>query len=250
MSSPDRLQHGAGSGTRLVGALIALVLPLAPAAVRSGEITATVGTLSLGTTVNGQPGGSCLAGACTIGGGSMAASSLFHRFTSFDTRGAIQSVLFDSQGRGSVVVGVTDPFGSFIDKPISFTTPAALIWLSPGGIHLGAGASFVHIPELRLSTATGMQFGGGSFDALHTTTSAIASLRGDPLPSAAALYSDSGSLQAAGLPANADISLSGALLSVDRSLLLDARGGNLQLQGSTLQATGDGEGAGSGGRSR
>ncbi|MEB3182841.1 MAG: hypothetical protein VKN15_00450, partial [Cyanobacteriota bacterium] len=134
---------------------------LAPAA--AGEITAAGGPLSLGTSVNG--GASCSTGDCGIGGGTRAGSNLFHRFSAFDTRGAIRGVLFDTQGQRMVVVGVTNALGSFLDKPIGMSAPAGLIWLSPGGIQLGTGVSFSNVPDLRLSTASGLRFaGGGQFD--------------------------------------------------------------------------------------
>ena len=110
---------------------------LAPAF--AGEIRATSGPLSLGTTVNGA--GSCSAGACAIGGGTPSGANLFHRFSSFDTRGAISGVQFATQGQRLLIVGVTNPLGSFLDKPIAMSSPAALIWLSPGGIQLGSGVT-------------------------------------------------------------------------------------------------------------
>ncbi len=204
---------------------------LAPAF--AGEIRATSGPLSLGTTVNGA--GSCSAGACAIGGGTPSGANLFHRFSSFDTRGAISGVQFATQGQRLLIVGVTNPLGSFLDKPIAMSSPAALIWLSPGGIQLGSGVSFTNTPELRLSTATGLRFsGGGQFDAFSTPAAGLTGLTGDPLPASSALFSDPAALAAAGLSTNGDISLAGGLLTVDSSLLLDAQGGNVLLSAATI----------------
>jgi len=208
---------------------------LAPAA--AGEIRAAGGPLSLGTSVNG--GASCSAGACAIGGGTRAGANLFHRFSAFDTRGGISGVQFATQGQRLLIVGVTNPLGSFLDKPIGMSSAAGLIWLSPGGIQVGNGVSFTNIPELRLSTATGLRFaGGGQFDVFATTAAGLAGLTGDPLPGSSGLISDPAALSAAGLTANGDITLAGGLLTVDNSLLLDAQGGNVLLQGGGLTATG------------
>ena len=229
---------------RLLPGLAGLVLGglagLVPGAAGAGEITGTGGPLSLGTAVNGQLGGSCGGGTCAIGGGTRAGANLFHRFSAFDTRGGIQGVRFDTQGQRLLVVGVTNPLGSFLDKPISFSAPASLIWLSPGGIHLGGGASFSNIPSLQLSTATGQRFaGGGRFDVFSTPAVGVSGLTGDPLAGSAGLVSDPAALQAAGLNANGDITAAGGLLTVDRSLLLDAQGGHVLLEGAQLQAPGE-----------
>jgi len=229
-----------GRVVRLVlGGVAGLVLGglscLAPAA--AGEITAAGGPLSLGTSVNG--GASCSAGACAIGGGTKAGANLFHRFSAFDTRGGISGVQFATQGQRLLIVGVTNPLGSFLDKPIGMSSPAGLIWLSPGGIQLGTGVSFSNVPDLRLSTASGLRFaGGGPFDVMSTTAAGLAGLTGDPLPGSSGLITDPAALSAVGLSANGDITLAGGLLTVDNSLLLDAQGGHVLLQGGGLTATG------------
>ena len=221
------------AGLVLLG-LAGLVVP----AGQAGEITGSAGGLSLGTRVNGQMGGSCGAGDCGIDGGTKAGPNLFHRFASFDTRGGIRSVLFDTQGQRTLVVGVVNPLGSFLDKPIGFSSPASLIWLSPGGVHLGGGVGFVNIPSLQLSTATGLRVGGGMFDVMRTTAAQAAQLSGEPLAGRAGLVSDPASLAAASLSANGDVTLSSGLLTVDHELLLDAQGGHVLLQGGQIRVPG------------
>ena len=221
------------AGLVLLG-LAGLVVP----AGQAGEITGSGGGLSLGTRVNGQMGGSCGAGDCGISGGTKAGPNLFHRFASFDTRGGIRSVLFDTQGQRTLVVGVVNPLGSFLDKPIGFSSPASLIWLSPGGVHLGGGVGFVNIPSLQLSTATGLRVGGGMFDVMRTTAAQAAQLSGEPLAGRAGLVSDPASLAAASLSANGDVTLSSGLLTVDHELLLDAQGGHVLLQGGQIRVPG------------
>ena len=93
-------------------------------------------TNSLFTHVNGRLDGSCSSGICKITGGTSSGRNLFHRFKAFDTRGGIEGVEFDSVGKDNLIIAVTAPKGSFIDKSIGLSSSANLFWLSPGGIHL------------------------------------------------------------------------------------------------------------------
>lgn len=206
------------------------------AAAQAGEIQATAGALGLGSRVNGTLGGSCGSGPCAISGGTAAGGNLFHRFSSFDSRGAITGVTIDGQGFRHVVLGVIHPLGTFLDKPLSLSGGGQLIWLSPGGIQLGGAYGFTGMAQLTLSTASGLRLGEGSFDALRTPASQAAALSGSLLPAAAGLLRDPASLQSIGLSRSGDLSLSGGLLSVDRNLLLDAQGANVLLQGAQIQA--------------
>ena len=101
----------------------------------------------LGTRVNGKVGGSCFEGQCKISGGKDVGINRFHRLRDFDTRGAIKGVSFDTGRKRNLVVGVTSPNGSFIDKSISLSSPAHLFLLSPGGINLGSGVGFINTPN-------------------------------------------------------------------------------------------------------
>ena len=96
----------------------------------------------LSTKVNGKKGGSCSEGICKISGGKKAGRNKFLRFKDFDTRGKIKAVEIDTGGKRNLVVGVTSPLGSFINKSIELSSKANLFWLSPGGIHL---LSLIHI---------------------------------------------------------------------------------------------------------
>lgn len=82
-------------------------------------------------------------------GGTSAGANLFHRFSAFDTRGGITGVSLDVAGHRNVMVGVTHPLGSFIDKAITLSGPANLVWLSPGGSGSAAPA-----PSPMLSNST------------------------------------------------------------------------------------------------
>ena len=86
---------------------------------------------SLGTRVNGVLGGRCQSGLCRISGGSDSGRNRFHRLSEFDTRGAIQGVSIDSKGISNLVLGVTAVDGSFIDKSVSLSSPACLLYTSP-----------------------------------------------------------------------------------------------------------------------
>ncbi|MCP9824969.1 hypothetical protein KBY78_06095, partial [Synechococcus sp. EJ6-Ellesmere] len=215
---------------------LGLTALLAGASVTAGEVTATGGALGLGTAVNGLAGGSCAAGLCQVGGGTRADRNLFHRFSAFDTRGGITGVNFATGGSQNVFVGVTNPLGSFIDKLISLSSPGNLYWLSPGGIAISGAGGFANIQQLNLSTATSWRLGNGVFDAAGTTAGQAALLSGTPLQGAAGPLTDPASLAAIGLQTNGDLSLSGGLLTVDQSLLLDAQGGNVLLQAAGIQA--------------
>lgn len=214
------------------------LLGLAASPVAAGEITATGGPLGLGSVVNGRAGGSCFSGACAIQGGTSAGANLFHRFSAFDTRGGITGVTLDVAGHRNVMVGVTHPLGSFIDKAITLSGPANLVWLSPGGIRLSGAGTFTNVQQLNLSTATSLRLGEGRFDVGGTTAAAAATLSGAPLLGLSGLSTDPSSLGRLGLSAQGDLAIEGGLLTVEGGLLLDAQGGHVLLGGSRLQAPG------------
>jgi CHAT domain-containing protein len=216
--------------------LLLLGLLASPAA--AGEITATGGTHGLGSVVNGQVGGSCFSGACAIRGGTSAGANLFHRFSAFDTRGGITGVTLDVGGHRNVMVGVTHPLGSFIDKAVTLSERANLVWLSPGGLRLSGAGTFTNVQQLNLSTATSVRVGDGRFDVLGSTAAGVASLAGAPVLGAAGLGTDPATLGQMGLTAQGDLAIAGGLLTVDGGLLLDAQGGHVLLGGSRLQAPG------------
>jgi CHAT domain-containing protein len=193
----------------------------------------------LNTRVNGSDGGSCQAGACRVDGGIGAGPNGFYRFRQFDTRQGVDGVTIDNRGRTNVVVGVTAPQGTFLNKPLALSEAANLFWLSPGGIWLGRGASFSPVNTLLLSTATSLNLGQGKgFDALRTTAEQAAGLNGVPDPSQPAIVS-MGTLNDLGLAAPGPVVLAGGRLQVDRSLLIQAPLSALQAvagAGSSLQA--------------
>ncbi|QNI56701.1 putative conserved secreted CHAT domain-containing protein [Synechococcus sp. BIOS-E4-1] len=191
----------------------------------------------LGTLVNGSANGRCNSGLCRIDGGIDSGSNRFHRLSEFDTRGAIQGVSINSDGVRNLVLGVTAPDGSFINKRVSLTSPSHLFLLSPGGIQLMPGASFQQIPQLTLSTAAQLRFAGGVFDVFNTPHHAISALQADPLPGALGL-----------LPGELGdkrpwIRMDGISIDVDEALLVDAPGGRIDVDQSRLSVsnpTGDG----------
>ncbi|MCX5959368.1 MAG: CHAT domain-containing protein [Cyanobacteria bacterium] len=193
----------------------------------------------LNTRVNGSDGGSCQAGTCRVDGGIGAGPNGFYRFRQFDTRQGVDGVTIDNRGRTNVVVGVTSPQGTFLNKPLALSEAANLFWLSPGGIWLGRGASFSPVNTLLLSTATSLNLGQGKgFDVLRTTAEQAAGLNGVPDPSQPAIVS-MGTLNDLGLAAPGPVVLAGGRLQVDRSLLIQAPLSALQAvagAGSSLQA--------------
>ena len=219
---------------RLARLLIVLVLS-GLAAPASAQVVGG----GLNTRVNGSDGGSCQAGTCRVDGGIGAGPNGFYRFRQFDTRQGVDGVTIDNRGRTNVVVGVTHPQGTFLNKPLALSEAANLFWLSPGGIWLGRGASFSPVNTLLLSTATSLNLGQGSgFDVLRTTAAEAAGLSGIPDPSQPAIVS-MGTLNDLGLAAPGPVVLAGGRLQVDRSLLIQAPQSALQAvagAGSSLQA--------------
>jgi CHAT domain-containing protein len=209
---PDAI-HPPRLGRRLVALLLTGLAAPASAQVVGG---------GLNTRVNGTDGGSCQAGACRVDGGIGAGSNGFYRFRQFDTRQGVSGVTIDNRGRTNVVVGVTHPQGTFLNKPLALSEAANLFWLSPGGIWLGRGASFSPVNTLMLSTATSLNLGEGKgFDVLRTTAEQAAGLNGVPDPSQPVTLS-LGTLQELGLEANGPVVLEGGRIQVDRSLLIQA----------------------------
>ena len=99
------------------------------------------GSNNLGTKINGQVGGNCNSGTCEITGGTASGINLFHRFSSFDTRGDIEKVNFEIGSQNNVIVGVTANTGTFINKPISLSSGIYI------GFHLAESAQ---VQELTL----------------------------------------------------------------------------------------------------
>jgi len=190
----------------------------------------------LNTAVNGVVGGSCTTGLCQVTGGTVGGSNLFHSFSSFDTRGAITGVQIHNLGLPNVVVGVTAPLGSFIDKPVSLSSPGNLFWLSPGGIAVSGSGGFINTNQLTLSTATNQLIGAGRFDVFGTTPQQAALLTGTPGTRARDLVLDPAVRAMAGMAPDPQIVLNGVQLTVDRSLLVDNPGGLVSVAGSTLSA--------------
>ena len=218
------------------GSLLALLLA---SGARAGEVSATQGPLDLGTRVNGVAGGRCQGGQCEVSGGTSAGANLFHRFNRFDTRGEIRGVSIQNGPYRTVVLGVLDPLGSFLNKGISLSSPAHLFFLSPGGLHMGAGAQFFNTPRLTLSTASSLGLGSGRFEVFRTTAAEAALLTGAPLRGKGGLSSDPAEAQRNGLTSGGDLVVDGGLIQVDAELLLDAQGGHLLLQaGSQLAVPG------------
>ena len=209
---PDAI-HPPRLGRRLFALLLTGLAAPASAQVVGG---------GLNTRVNGTDGGSCQAGACRVDGGIGAGPNGFYRFRQFDTRQGVSGVTIDNRGRTNVVVGVTHPQGTFLNKPLALSEAANLFWLSPGGIWLGRGASFSTVNTLLLSTATSLNLGEGKgFNVLRTTAAEAADLNGGPDPNQPATLS-LGTLQELGLAANGPVVLEGGRIQVERSLLIQA----------------------------
>ncbi|MEC8435379.1 MAG: autotransporter-associated beta strand repeat-containing protein, partial [SAR324 cluster bacterium] len=203
----------------------------------SADISSS-GSNNLGTKINGQVGGTCNSGSCEITGGTLSGINLFHRFSSFDTRGDIEKVNFEIGSQNNVIVGVTAPTGSFINKPISLSSQANLYWVSPGGIRTGPGTDFINVSHLTLTTATSLNFSSdGVFDVFGNTSMHLPSVSSDPLPGSLGLINDPDQRKANGITGTPKILLEGIDITVDKSLLVDAPDGTVEVINSRLIAT-------------
>jgi CHAT domain-containing protein len=235
MTEPPRPAWSVRTACRQAIQILALVLsPWLPA-----PAWAQVMSGGLGTLVNGTAEGSCASGACQVEGGTTAGSNLFHRFRQFDTRGGISGVSIDSRGLANVIVGVTNPAGTFLNRPLSLTQQANLFWLSPGGIWVGPGADLVRVSNLLLTTATALPLeGGATFDDLRTTAQEASGYPGAPSTGWTTLTSLA-SLADLGLKEPGPIVLAGGRLRVDRALVMDGANGDVRAltgAGSRLEA--------------
>ena len=232
MGAAPRL-NGFGLGLLLA----AMAVGSAPSAL--AEIRAT-GKNGLKTEVNGLRGGRCNQGVCRIGGGTNAGKNKFHRFNEFDTRGAIKRVEFDTGGKRNLIVGVTSPKGSWINKALSLSSKANLFFLSPGGLHVGQGAEFINVPQLTLSTADQLKFSEGVFDVFRSTPNSVQDFTTNPLPGVFGMrrseLEEPVVLAAGELPG---IHLDGINISLDEELVVDAPGGRVDVRGSRLAVGGD-----------
>ena len=234
MASDLRRLLAGSAQAALISSQLALALPSLP--VRA-DIAAKGGARSLGTLVNGTRDGRCTAGVCVVSGGTKAGNNRFHRLSQFDTRGPITAVRFQNQRDQTVIVGVTNPAGSWIDKTVAFSKPGNLLLLSPGGIHLGPGTSFLQINQLGLSTATRLAMQGDQrFDVFNTTALDAAGLSSNPRLDAQSLQADAKARRDAGISSVPAIVADGIDIRIERELLLDAVDGSVQLHNSKLTA--------------
>jgi filamentous hemagglutinin family protein len=169
-----------------------------------------------------------------------AGKNKFHRFKDFDTRGAITRVEFDTGGKNNLIVGVTSPSGSWINKALSMSSKANLFFLSPGGLHVGKGAEFINVPKLTLSTADQLKFSEGVFDVVGTTRSSVQDFRTNPLPGVFGTplseFEEPVVLAAGELPG---IHLDGISVSLAEELLVNAPGGRVNVTASRLAVGSD-----------
>lgn len=226
-----------------------LLALLSHVALLSSPVVAQVQPGGLGTRVNGSALGRCDSGVCAIAGGAAAGGNLFLRLGRYDTRSGIQRVDLDTRRRQTVVVGVGDAAGSFFDTPLRLSSPASLIWLSPGGIWLGPGSRIVNAPSQLFSTSPSIRLGSGVFVASGGLEAAVGQL-GQAIQLEPHEDGTGDISQRLGLQGSAPIVLAGGRLTVDRHLLLDSgrgaivtapgtsselrAGGALQLSGGNL----------------
>ncbi len=193
-------------------------------------------TDGLGTIVNGTLNGSCDKGRCLITGGSDAGENRFHKFSTFDTRGQITGVKFETKGKQNIVVAVTSKKGSYINKPIEFSSPSNLFWLSPGGINLNSGGGFFNIPKINITTANSLKFKSDIFKVDDNNHHSLKNIQGNPLPGSSG-FSNSGVISVGS--SNPKITLNGISLNIDKSLFVDSLKGEVEIINSKLSSNSD-----------
>lgn len=202
-----------------------------------GSARAQVSAGGLRTRVNGSGLGSCRAGVCQVQGGIQAGPNRFQRFSSFDTRpAAIRGVRIETGGSRNLVVGVSAPGGTFLNKPVQLRQPANLFWLSPGGIWLGKGGLFHQAPNLLLSTSSSLNLGPRSYNAITASQQEAAGFFAAPSVDFASLRTASGNLNALGLEGRGPVTLAGGLLTVEQTLAVDAGLGGVHSQAGAARS--------------
>jgi filamentous hemagglutinin family protein len=189
--------------------------------------TAQVIPGGLKTRVNGSAFGTCSSGHCAISGGSRSGQNLLQRFNSFDTRNGITKVKLDTQGIKNIVVGVTSGSGTFLNKPLTLSTPANLFWLSPGGIWVGNGAMVSNVNNMLLTTAVGMKIGGNNFNVFNTKIGDVNAFSQAPDLIFDELGTPEANVSSLGLLGKGPIQFEGGQITVDRNLLINATAGSL-----------------------
>ena len=177
--------------------------------------------------VNGSAFGACTSGNCAISGGSKSGKNLLHRFNYFDTRNGVTKIKLETQELNNIIVGVTSGSGTFLNKPLTLSSPANLFWLSPGGIWVGNGAMLGNVNNLLLTTAIGMKIGGNTFDIFKTKIGDVHSFRQSPDINFGELRSPGANVSSLGLLGKGPIQFEGGQITVDRNLLVNATAGNL-----------------------
>ena len=195
------------------------------------------------TKVNGRKGGRCDSGVCRISGGKKAGRNKFLKFKDFDTRGAIKKVEFDTGGKRNLFVGVTSRNGSFINKSLKMSSKANVFWLSPGGIHLGAGADFINVPKLNLATSSSIKFGNGIFDVFNSHAHDVERLTANPLKGSLGLSEGQNITEVLNDLTGENgtvpgIQMDGIDIQIDRQLFADALNGELTVRNSNISIGG------------
>jgi filamentous hemagglutinin family protein len=188
----------------------------------------------MGTRVNGNAVGICRAGSCAINGGVRAGKNLFHQLGTFDTRHGITDVRLDTRKQKNIILGVTGQQGLFLNKPLRLTSAANLFLLSPNGIWIGSGVSFVNAPNLLLSTSFTLNIGRDRYDLFSTSQSLAKQLSSSPSLDWKTLSDPLANPSNLGLSGDGSIILGGGRIAVDRHLLVNAPSGMVKSTADAL----------------
>ncbi len=128
---------------------------------------------TVGTFVNGSNSNACVAALCTITGGNLQGTNLFHSFSNFSLTGG-NTVQFNNGAVTNTFVRITGGQVSNLDGIINASNTSNLFLLNPNGIAFGSNAQLNISGSFFASTADRITFTDNSFfSATDTSNSAL-----------------------------------------------------------------------------
>ena len=182
-----------------------------------------------GATPTQVNGGTACSGTCTVTGGAISGSNLFHSLTRFGVDTG-STVTFSDPGVQNIITRITGNTPSSIDGILAVAGGNANLFLfNPNGVIFGNGASLQLGGSFVVSTASGIQFQEGFYSL--TDDSATNSLLSVNVPIGLQVGADAGAITVNGTGNN-------LFLNPDFSVNRGAFTSNLQVNQQTLALVG------------